>query len=281
MITPFAGPDEHVDHDAIARNVERWLGTPLTGLTLTSATGEEQTLLDDEKVEIVRTVSRVLGNRRFVIAGVDYPSAAPALHMAERYAEAGADMIRVRVPRGLSPEAFRSYYEEVVPRMPRPVLVIHQTFGAAHAAPPEVLASICEMDNVFGYLLGHDIMFEQLVVPLIPKGRVVWGPNARLLSAYAFMGATGSHMLLGNVAPGLCLDVLRLFQEGRYDEARKVQERINRVDGAMMAHGVSGVKAAVGLIGYETSPPRRPGKELTDDQLQSLRLVMDEAGLIA
>ncbi len=53
--TPFR-PDDSVDHDGLARNIERWLKTPLSGFVLGTANGEELALSADEKLEIVRTV---------------------------------------------------------------------------------------------------------------------------------------------------------------------------------------------------------------------------------
>ena len=71
--TPFDSNDR-VDHGALARNMRRWLNTPLCGFVLGSGIGEEQTLTECEKVDIVRTVDAVLGQERFIIAGIDAPS---------------------------------------------------------------------------------------------------------------------------------------------------------------------------------------------------------------
>ena len=55
MATPFDDQDR-VDHDAIGRNIERWLPSPLTGFIVGSATGEEYMLSEEEKLAITRTV---------------------------------------------------------------------------------------------------------------------------------------------------------------------------------------------------------------------------------
>ena len=140
--TPFTD-DDLVDHDALARNVERWLKTPLSGFVLGTANGEELALSDEEKIEIVRTVSSAHKGQRFVIAGIDIPSTAETLRLAERYAAAGADLVRVRIPRSLPPFAVEQYFLEVTKRSPMPVVVIHQTFTGTPAAPPEVIGNVC------------------------------------------------------------------------------------------------------------------------------------------
>ena len=56
MVTPFDDQDR-VDHDAIGRNIARWLESPLTGFIVGSATGEEYMLSEEEKLAITRTVA--------------------------------------------------------------------------------------------------------------------------------------------------------------------------------------------------------------------------------
>ena len=102
--TPFDSGDQ-VDHDALARNVERWLTTPLSGFVLGTANGEELALSDAEKIGIVETVSQAHDGERFVIASIDNPSSTETLRLAESYAVAGADMGRVRISREVAPSA--------------------------------------------------------------------------------------------------------------------------------------------------------------------------------
>ena len=46
--TPF-GPDEQIDHERLARNIERWLNTRLSEFVVGSAGSEEFYLSDDER----------------------------------------------------------------------------------------------------------------------------------------------------------------------------------------------------------------------------------------
>ena len=68
--TPFHA-DESVDYDALARNVERYLDTALSGFVVGSYGGEEFHMGEPEKVRCVKTVSEAHRGERFVIAGID------------------------------------------------------------------------------------------------------------------------------------------------------------------------------------------------------------------
>ena len=101
-----------------------------------------------------------------------------------------------------------------------------------------------------------------------------------VLLAGAAMGANGTCMWLGNIAPALCRDIVALGYEGRVAEARPLQRMASRMDGAIGQHGVAGVKAALGVLGYEGTAPRHPLTALGPAEVDEIRSVLVEAGLL-
>ncbi len=277
--TPFAA-DDSVDYGALERNIERWLGTPLSGFVLTTANGEELALSEAERIEIARVAAAAHDGRRFTIAGIDNPSTRETLRLAEQYAAAGADMVRVRVPRGLANTAVEGYFDVVTRNSPLPVVVIHQTFSGVPAASPETLGAVCAMDNIFGYITDHDIRFEAYVRSEVPDNRRFWICNGGLLAYGALMGANGACMWLGNVAPKLCMDIMTLGLQGKYAEARELQESASNLDRAIIRYGTPGVKEALRLLGYEGMLPRLPVSAVDADGSLRIRAVMESEGLL-
>jgi len=278
--TPFTA-DDAVDYDALERNIGRWLETPLSGFVLTTANGEELALSEAERIQIVRVVSQAHGGRRFTIAGIDNPSTRETLRLANEYAAAGADMVRVRVPRGLSDSAVERYFHAVTRGAPLPVVVIHQTFSGVPAALPETLGAVCEMDNVFGYITDHDIRFEAYVRVEVPRSRRFWICNGGLLVYGALMGANGACMWLGNVAPELCIGIMTLGMQGKFDDARRLQEAATNLDRTIIRYGTPGVKEALRLLGFEGMRPRLPAPAVDDDASSQIQAALESEGLLA
>ena len=189
IVAPSPTPireNDTIDYGAIERNVNRWLKTPLSGFVLNSENGEEGFLSEQERLEIVRTVHRTAGASKLVIAGVDNPSVTETLRLAEALVAVGADMIRIRLPRLTS--NVRSYFEQVLPRVSVPVVIIHQpapgTFlggAAALAIPAELIGELVAMENVFGYIASAEIRFESRVRTFVPQGKRFWSGNGSLL----------------------------------------------------------------------------------------------------
>ena len=277
--TPFSS-DDVVDYGVLARNIERWLETPLSGFVLTTANGEELALSEAERIEIVRVAAAAHGGKRFTIAGIDNPSTLDTLRLADGYAAAGADLVRVRVPRGLSDAAVGSYFDAVTRGSPLPVVVIHQTFSGVPAASPETLGAVCSMENVFGYITDHDIRFEGYVRSEVPDSRRFWICNGGLLAYGALMGANGACMWLGNIAPKLCMDIMTLGSLGRFADARRLQESASALDRTIIKHGTPGVKEALRLLGFEGMRPRLPIARVDEDASAQIRGVLVAEGLL-
>ena len=278
--TPFTDSD-YIDHDALAQNVRKWLNTPLSGFVLTTANGEETLLSEDEKVSIITTVNQARAGERFVIAGIDVGSTLETLRLAERYASAGADLIRVRIPRSQTPEAVREYFTEVAASSPVPLVVIHQTFDSGPAAPPETIGEVCGLDNVFGYITDHDIRFEGWVRPVFPAEKRFWICNGGLLAYGGLLGANGACMWLGNVAPQLCMDIMAAGAQGDYRTARWLQTTASILDRQIGRFGLTGTKAALSLLGYTMSGRRKPAPAVDDETLQQIETTLRNARLIA
>ena len=279
---PFDAGDR-LDVEALARNTAKWLATPLSGFVLGTANGEELFLGEDEKMAAIETVAQASDGQRFLIAGIDSPSVTDSVRIAERAVVAGANMVRLRLPRAGNVAA---YFEQVLPRLPVPAMVIHQvdpglfTRPGPFAATPEEIGEVCRMDNVFGYITDHNIRFEARVRRFVPPGCKFWTCNGSLLLSGVLIGADGACMAFGNVAPVLCMEILRLGVQGRFAEAQPLQLKAAAADWTIMKHGVAGLKFALGLLGFEGTRPRRPAPALDSPARIEIESGMREAGLL-
>jgi 4-hydroxy-tetrahydrodipicolinate synthase len=276
--------DDSIDHDKLARNIEKWLKTPLGGFVVGSAGGEEYFLSEDERVAAVRTVARANGGKKLVIGGLDNPSTTETLRLAGMMAEAGADMVRVRIPQtasGGNTGSAAPYFEEVTRNSPLPVVVIHQTWQTGgFAATPEEIGQICSMDNVVAYIFWHNIRFESYVRSFVPSRVKFWTPNGSLLLPGVLIGADGACCFFANWGPDIAVEIMQLGLARRFKEAQELQRKVIWADFLGMKHGVAALKAGLNMLGYETTVPRRPTMSLGAREAEELRRAFVEAGLL-
>ena len=283
MVTPFDDQDQ-VDHDAIARNISRWMETPLSGFIVGSQSGEEWFLSEAEKLSVARTVVQSVDDFRFVVGGIDCPGVTETLRRADAFADAGAEMVRLRFPR--NPALVEPYFEQVLPRCPVPALLMHQCnperFGLAGepAASPAVIGRVCAMEGVFGYVTDHDIRFEARVRQHVPETCRFWICNGSLVLAGTLIGCNGTTTAFSNVWPEALMEILQLGMAGRYDEAQALQDKVRRIDAVMLPYFAAGIKAAMNLRGFDGTHPRHPTPAMPAEDVARLEAAMRDAGLL-
>ena len=148
--TPFTKKDKP-DYLSIEKKINKWNETSLDGVVLGSYGGEEFHLSEDEKIEIIKVVSATMSNKKFIIAGIDTASPTIALKLSEKYAHAGANMIRVRIPKidkDKSNENVVDYFKTITDNSSIPVIVIHQpAISMDINLSPSELSEITHLDK--------------------------------------------------------------------------------------------------------------------------------------
>jgi 4-hydroxy-tetrahydrodipicolinate synthase/4-hydroxy-2-oxoglutarate aldolase len=87
-------------------------------------------------------------------------------------------------------------------------------------------------------------------------------------------------MWLGNVAPDLAVEIVRLGYQGRFNPAREKQAAAAKLDGEIIKYGIAGVKASLELLGWEGMRPRSPEPAAPYEVRAILELALREAGLL-
>jgi dihydrodipicolinate synthase/N-acetylneuraminate lyase len=276
--------DESLDLDALGRNIDRFCSTALSGFVVGSYGGEEFHMGEPEKIAAINTVVEAHAGRRFVIAGIDALSPTEAVRLADLYAEAGADMVRVRIPPAAGKAAaapIQDYFEQVTAESPVPVIVIHQPKTAMGVdVTPAELHDITSFDNVFAYIMSLNYRYECRMSQFVADGVKFWTCNGTLLMPGGMIGAVGACLLFGNWGPHIARDIIQACMDGRYAEARDIQGRINHLDFLGMSWGVGVQKAGLNLLGYEGTVPRMPNLPLAEEHVVELTDALIEAGIL-
>ena len=280
---PFKS-DESLDLDALSRNVDKFCETALSGFVVGSYGGEEFHMGEPEKVLSIKTVVEAHAGRKFVIAGIDALSPTEAVRLSNLYAEAGADMVRVRIPPAAgkgNAAPIQDYFEQVTSKSPIPVVIIHQpkTPMGVDVTPDEV-RDITSFENVFAYIMSLNYRYECRISSFVSDAVKFWTCNGSLLMPGGMIGAVGACLLFGNWGPHIARDIIQACLDGRYAEARELQERINRMDFLGMSWGVAVQKAGLSLLGYEGTLPRKPNLPLSDSQISEIKDALIEARIL-
>ena len=136
------------------------------------------------------------------------------------------------------------------------------------------------MERVYGYVIDHDLRFEARVRRYVPADKRFWICNGSMILSGTLIGCNGTTTAFANIWPEALHELLLLGMEGRYDQGEALQEKIRKIDEIMLPYLAAGIKACLGLMGFEGMTPRRPTKPMPTAELQRLEQAMRQARLI-
>ena len=283
MPTPFTS-DDKVDLKSIESNAIKWLNTEISGFVLGTENGEETLLSSEEKLDIFKVVSKIHKGKKTIIAGVDNPSISGTLKESEKYAELGADIIRIRIPRRRN--TIDKYFDEVLKNISTPVLIIHQmspggfdSSMTTEGADPDQIGRFCDHENVFGYIASHLVRFEMMTRKYVNKTKQFWVPNAMLMPTMSLEGANGGCFMLGNIAPKICKEIIRLGLNNEFTQSKKLNDNLVDLDWNILSRGAAGIKYALDLMGFNGGDPRKPQTILNENDKKAIRQSFEKAGI--
>ncbi|MBI2992015.1 MAG: dihydrodipicolinate synthase family protein, partial [Deltaproteobacteria bacterium] len=96
-LTPF-GPDERVNYQALEREID-FLVADCDAISVAAVEAAEYTMLSrEERKELLRVATQMVGKRKPVILGASSPSPREVIELAEYAAGVGGDLVQVLMP---------------------------------------------------------------------------------------------------------------------------------------------------------------------------------------
>ena len=284
MITPF-DKSENIDEQAFETLLNWTINKGANGVFVVSSTGESWALSFEEKVRLFQLAVAVVKKRVPVIAGVGVPSTREAIRLAQAAHAAGVDYVCAVPPSFVRPtqDELIAHYSALAQAVDLPLLLYNIPMLAGNVLAVPAVRTLAErFPRIVGIKdsSGDLTLLNDLLLHRRPDFSVVTGIDTLVLPGL-LAGSQGAILGSANVCPELALDIVRLFDAGRLDEARTVQNRLSRF---WLAMGLSSfpapVKAALELRGLPAGDPRRPIAPLNGDQRETLRRELRAMGVM-
>ncbi|HZM96739.1 MAG TPA: dihydrodipicolinate synthase family protein [Vicinamibacterales bacterium] len=286
IVTPFQ-PDDSLDEAGLVRNVQRWMGTSLTGLVVLGSNAEAAQLDDDECDRVVDLVREHVPSDRPLIAGTGRESTRATIAATRRAAAAGVDAVLVRTPSffksQMTADVFVRHYTDVAESSPIPLLLYNVTMFTGVNLQADAVERLAVHPNIVGIKeSGSDIAQIAEFVSRTPDDFTVLAGSATTLVHALCAGCDGAILALAALVPDACNELLTLVRQSRLDEARTLQRRLLPIAMSIGGtYGVPGLKAALHLLGFAAGRPRPPLHSVTPSIVDVIRGQLDALGVLA
>jgi len=275
LVTPF-NADETVSLKAVRENIRLYNQTKVAGFVVLGSTGESVMLSRDEADSILSSVKEAAAPDKILIAGTGAESTAETIARTKRAAALGYQFALVKTPYYYKPvyraETYLRHYRAVADASPIPVLLYSvPQFTGITLETPEILA-LAAHPNIVGIKdsSGNIQRVGEIVAGAPPEFTVLTGGAAVIYPALA-IGGSGAILALAAALPEKCAELFELAQNGRHDEARKLQHLLVRASKLIVSeNGIPGVKFAMELRGFHGGFVRLPLLPVSEEKKQSI-----------
>ena len=279
ITTPF-GAGLAVDHPRLGKHV-RWLtDSGCRGIVALGSLGEAATLRFDEKVSILETCRKALGNDVPLVAGIAGLATAECVALAERAAAVGCDGLMVLPPyvyRGDWRET-KAHYDAIIGATTLSCMLYNNPIAYGTDVSPAQMIELSAHANLHAVKESSgDVRRVTAIHETLGDRLVIFaGMDDAILESIP-MGASGWVAGLVNALPVESVRVFELARDGRLDEARALYEwflPLLRLD--TVPKFVQLIKLVQTEVGQGNAAVRPPRLELVGAELAEVTALIRE-----
>ncbi len=203
LVTPMRA-DGAVDHEALAKAVDRVIEAGSAAIVSVGTTGESATLDVDEHTDVIRRTIDVAAGRVPIIAGTGANSTAEAIHLTEAAKAAGADAALLVTPYYNKPpqEGLYRHFKAVAEAVDIPQILYNVPGRTAVDMLPGTVERLADVPGIVGIkeAKGDLDRVRELVALGLPDFALYSGDDATA-RASILLGFHGDISVTANVAP--------------------------------------------------------------------------------
>ena len=271
LLTPFRGGE--VDYTSYAATVDWQVTTGVDFLVPLGTTAETPTLTESEKLQLLEvTLQHADGHP--VLAGVGSNSLNGTLANMRLLQDADAFLVVVPFYNKPPQRGMFQYFKAVAQATDKPI-VLYNVPGrtSSNIEPDTVLALAREVPNIIGIKeASGNVAQIKAILDGRPEGFSVFSGNDDQTCELMKLGADGVISVASNVFPSAMVDFVHALQEGKYQEAEKMQERLLPLFKALFVEPspipAKAAMAQLGLMENQLRLPLVPATEATETRIK-------------
>lgn len=265
----FFHPDsEEVDTSTVAKHASRLATSGIAGLVTHGSNGEAVHLTHSERSLITSCTRKALNEAGAssmpIIVGCGTQSVKETVELCKEAKESGGDYAIVLPPSYyaslLNRQLILDFFTQIADESPLPILIYN--YPAAQGGldlSSDVILTLSTHPNIVGVKLtcGNTGKLARIAASAKPSF-LTTGGSADFILQTMVVGGHGVIAGLANLAPKACVKLMKLFEEGKLEEARELQALVARGDWVAIKGGFVSVKVALEKYYGYGGLPRKP-----------------------
>ncbi len=283
IITPF-NEDETINYPELKKLIEFQIENGTDAIIICGTTGEASTLTDEEQIDCVRYAVEVVNKRIPVIAGAGSNHTSHAIELAQGCEKAGADAVLLVTPyyNKTTQKGLIKHYKMIAESINIPIILYNVPSRTGLNITPKTCYELSKIKNIVAIkeASGNISQVAEIAALCGPDFDIYSGNDDQVLPLMA-LGGKGVISVLANVAPRYTHDMVASYLNGDTKTATKMQlDALHLINMLFCETNPIPVKAAVGLMGYNTGSCKMPLCEMDEKNFENLKKAMEDFGII-
>lgn len=283
IITPF-NEDETINYPELKKLIEFQIENGTDAIIICGTTGEASTLTDEEQIDCVRYAVEVVNKRIPVIAGAGSNHTSHAIELAQGCEKAGADAVLLVTPyyNKTTQKGLIKHYKMIAESINIPIILYNVPSRTGLNITPKTCYELSKIKNIVAIkeASGNISQVAEIAALCGPDFDIYSGNDDQVLPLLA-IGGKGVISVLANVAPRYTHDMVASYLNGDTKTATKMQlDALHLINMLFCETNPIPVKAAVGLMGYNTGSCKMPLCEMDENNFENLKKAMEDFGII-
>ncbi|NLN47982.1 MAG: dihydrodipicolinate synthase family protein [Clostridiales bacterium] len=282
MITPFKENGD-VDYDAFESNIIKWNEDRLDGYLVLGSNSETVYLTEEEKMQLIKVTVSVAKPGRHILVGSGMESLKETVRLTNAAAALGVHAALVLTPfyygGKMTNEALINYFTKLADNSDIPILIYNVPKFTHINIKAEVVEILSRHPNIIGMKdsLG-DVPQLATFKRIVPEDFNLLVGTASAWFPALTLGIKGGILALANCNPNECAEVKRAFDDGDWERAKEIYQRVFPINTAVTGtYGIAGLKYACDLHGYKGGAVRIPLLPLSDEQKKEIEAILGKA----
>ncbi|KWW10969.1 4-hydroxy-tetrahydrodipicolinate synthase [Peribacillus simplex] len=277
MVSPFDSKG-NIDLQKTTKLVNYLIKNGTDSLVLSGTTGESPTLSSEEKIALLRHVSKIVEKRVPIIMGTGSNNTYASIELTKKAEQNGADAIMLVAPyySRTNQEGLYQHFKAIAASTTLPVMIYNIPGRASVNIEPETIIRLSKIANILAVkeASGDLNAMTEIIAGTDEDFALYSGDDALTLPVLA-IGGVGVVSVASHVAGNELQKIVEAFISGNLKEAARLhQELLPLIKGLFAAPSPAPVKTALQLNGIDVGSVRLPIVPLTEQERLSLASVL-------
>jgi 4-hydroxy-tetrahydrodipicolinate synthase len=281
IVTPFK--NKAVDEKALSELIEWHIKEGTNAIVPCGTTGESATLDYEEHYRVIEITVKTVNKRLPVIAGTGANSTDETIMITRKAKEMGADGALLVTPYYNKPtqEGLYRHYKEVAGAVDIPIVLYNVPGRTAVNMLPQTVARLAEIKNIVAIkeATGDMRQVSDIIRLCGDRITVISGDDFTTLPLL-LLGGKGVISVSANVAPRDVADMIKAWEDGKIDEAKRLHFKLEPLNQSMFIEtNPIPAKTALSMMGKIQEEFRLPLCPMSNENKDKLKNILISYGV--